>query len=384
MVLKKFAYEEYPNDPAKNWELLEFSLHQINLIVGKNSSGKSRTLNVIDGLSILILNPTLTYITGYYSAQFVDDQSNIYTLVIQYEEGKIRKEYLTVNSEVKIDRDDKSGKIFNSQIKDFLSFDLPENQLACSRRDRIQYPYLEKLFDWADTVRHFHFNTPLGKNYFYFPEKTTSNLKPLKLKETDKVIETFYVAEKNFGSTYKKNVIDDFNRIGYSIEDITVTEFPNIRIDSDVITKSPVALEVKEIDRSGTTDQHSMSMGMFRALSIVIFFNYYEVSKIEGCIMIDDIGEGLDFEKSTNLINLLIEKAGRSKVQLLMSSNDKFVMNNTSLEYWQILKRQRQKVRLFNKENSSEKFEDFKYLGINNFDFFRSEFFDNDLSFETN
>jgi ABC-type lipoprotein export system ATPase subunit len=46
------------------------------------------------------------------------------------------------------------------------------------------------------------------------------------------------------------------------------------------------------------------------------------------CVLIDDIGEGLDYERSSNLIKLLLKKMKKESIQLIMSTNDRFVMNN--------------------------------------------------------
>lgn len=48
-------------------------------------------------------------------------------------------------------------------------------------------------------------------------------------------------------------------------------------------------------------------------LSLIVHFNYYEFAKIPGVVLIDDIGEGLDYERSTKLIKLLISKAEKSE-----------------------------------------------------------------------
>ena len=53
MQLSKLAYTQFGNDP-REWTLEPVEFQQINLIVGRNSSGKSRTLNVINGLANLI------------------------------------------------------------------------------------------------------------------------------------------------------------------------------------------------------------------------------------------------------------------------------------------------------------------------------------------
>jgi len=73
---------------------------------------------------------------------------------------------------------------------------------------------------------------------------------------------------------------------------------------------------------------------------------------------------------------LLISKAKTYDLQLIMTSNDRFVMNQVLLEYWSVLKRKGGIVKLFNSQNSPKQFNDFKYLGLNNFDFFASDLFE--------
>ncbi len=108
---------------------------------------------------------------------------------------------------------------------------------------------------------------------------------------------------------------------------------------------------------------------MFRALSIIIQINYVVLADTPSCILIDDIGEGLDFDRSCCLIDVLISKAENSSVQLLMATNDRFVMNQVPLEYWSILDRQANHVTIRNYLNSKEIFDNFKFTGLNNFDF---------------
>ena len=97
--------------------------------------------------------------------------------------------------------------------------------------------------------------------------------------------------------------------------------------------------------------------------------NYAVLAGQPSCILIDDIGEGLDFERSCALIKLLMEKARTSSVQLVMSSNDRFVMNAVPLEDWSVLQRHRGGCSVRNYANSKEAFDEFKFTGLNNFDF---------------
>jgi len=75
------------------------------------------------------------------------------------------------------------------------------------------------------------------------------------------------------------------------------------------------------------------------------------------------------------LIDLIIEKVKKSNVQIIMTTNDRFVMNKVPLEYWSLIQRVPKKSLFFNYQNSKETFEEFKYTGLNNFDFLSTEFY---------
>ena len=92
------------------------------------------------------------------------------------------------------------------------------------------------------------------------------------------------------------------------------------------------------------------------------------------CFIIDDIGEGLDYERSCSLIELLIEKSEGNHFQLILSTNDRFVMNTVPLEMWTVLKRDGCVVRGFNVLNSKSKFDEFRFTGLSNFDLFSMDY----------
>jgi ABC-type Na+ transport system ATPase subunit NatA len=113
---------------------------------------------------------------------------------------------------------------------------------------------------------------------------------------------------------------------------------------------------------------------MFRALSVLILLNYAAIASRPSCIIIDDIGEGLDFERSCKLIDVIRKKAAASDVQLVVSTNDKFVMNEVPLEEWSVLRRQGNHVSVLNHDNSRAIFEEFRFTGLSNFSFFEMDF----------
>ena len=135
-----------------------------------------------------------------------------------------------------------------------------------------------------------------------------------------------------------------------------------------------VGLNVQETALPGVTDQFSMSQGMFRVLSLLIHMNYCQLSNTGSTVLIDDIGEGLDFDRSCRLIELLREKALGSAIQLVMSTNDRFVMNQVPLDEWSVLQRDRGTVHVRNVGNSRDIFESFKFTGLSNFSFLEMDF----------
>jgi hypothetical protein len=106
------------------------------------------------------------------------------------------------------------------------------------------------------------------------------------------------------------------------------------------------------------------------------------MAKKSTCILIDDIGEGLDFDRSCRLIDLLRKKAKESNIQLILSTNDRFVMNRVPLEEWSVLQRRGSHVRVRNYENSRELFEEFKFTGLSNFSLLEMDFLNGQTTVE--
>jgi hypothetical protein len=132
---------------------------------------------------------------------------------------------------------------------------------------------------------------------------------------------------------------------------------------------------VKEKDLKCNTRQMEMSSGMFRALNLAIQLNYWSLTGTQVCMLVDDIGEGLDFERATRLIQHLVKAAQRNNFQLIMTSNDRFVMNSVSLDQMAIIDRRKSVVRIINKASTPKVFERFREIGLNNFDFFARDLY---------
>jgi energy-coupling factor transporter ATP-binding protein EcfA2 len=378
MQVTNLKYNQF-KDQQTFWNLNQVIFERINLLVGKNASGKSKTLHVLNGLSNLLgENKALTFSEGEYDISF-KFEDKIYEYILEYHDNIITCEKLILNGDTLIDRAaDGKGRIKSSHGK-FHDFEIPLNELKANRRDKSNYPYLEDLNFWANHVRLFNFSSPVGKSVLALKDPTK---KPaaFDLKNTDGgVIQTFISGKTKHSEVFIKRVITDFNSIGFNIEDIELGSLTSVNFQ---IIENPNAvinaLRVKEKDLDCWTDQFDMSNGMFRALSLIIHFNYYDLENIPGLILIDDIGEGLDFERASKLIEFIILKAEtNNNIQIFMSTNDSFIMNSVDLKYWQIIHREGCQIKYYNNLNSSQIFEDYRFTGLNHFDFFASGFFKN-------
>ena len=64
-----------------------------------------------------------------------------------------------------------------------------------------------------------------------------------------------------------------------------------------------------------------------------------------------------------------------SFVQVIMTTNDRFVMNKIPLDYWSVIERISKKSLFYNYKNSKETFDEYKYSGLSNFDFLATDFY---------
>ena len=252
-----------------------------------------------------------------------------------------------------------------------IQFQSPESELAAvARVDKIQHPFLEPLREWGEGVRHYLFGETMGRPVVTLlvnggPQPDS--------KDINAVIGLFRKGVRDFPKVFPQAVVRDINAIGYDVTEVDVMQPTDIQIQSP-LPINPVILYVKERDLLCPTQQLHMSRGMFRAISIIIHVNYAVIASKPSCIVIDDIGEGLDFERSCKLIKLLRDHALHSTVQLILSTNGKFVMNAIPLTEWSLLQRKGNHVRVLNSKNSKELFDEFRFTGLSNFSFFEMDF----------
>jgi len=369
MKLKSVEYSEYDDLPW-GWHLENCTFHDINLIVGKNATGKTRTLNVVSNFAnLLSANWDIKFDGGSFDILFEENGADI-RYAFGFENRKVAHEQLTRGDKILLQRGaDGKGTIFAAQLKTNIAFQPPPEELAVvSRRDAIQHPFLNGLYDWGKFVRHFQFGTQMGRNRLVFlvPRNPEKEWNP-----SEVVI--FKKGNDLYGNEYTKRIIEDMKKIGYELDSLSIGSIETMDAQGKPLLAS--GFHVKEKDLNTITPQTLISAGMFRALSLIIQLNYLLLASQPSCIIIDDIGEGLDYSRSTALIDLLINKVKGTNMQLIMSTNDRFVMNSVPIQYWSVIQRFPGKSVIYNYRNSKEIFDDFEFTGLSNFDFFTSNYF---------
>ncbi len=354
MKIKELSYED------SNWSLKNLQLSDVNLIVGKNSTGKTRTLHTIDLLVKMLTQKRSLNWGGQWDIKFENykNQEIQYKFSTKSNNQGVTFEKILLNGELVLSRDKKDLN-GSAKIKNFLNngkFELiypPENKLIIhSNKDVKKFPFLEVIANWAEQSYGFKFG----------------NISPYSLlnqQEYDLLtaVEEIPALFKALNNSDKEQIISDFNNIAYSIEKITIEEKG----------ENPI-IYVKEFGINKLIPHYKLSQGMFRALAVIVFLQFLISRKKPATIIIDDLCEGLDFERANKLGKLIFEKCMTSEIQLIATSNDSFLMEVVDLKYWNVLIRDGKQVEGLNIVSNPEIFENFKFTGLSNFDFFSSSF----------
>lgn len=380
MYLRTFSFRENAGKKTE-WLIDNVSLGEINLVVGKNSSGKTRTLNALSDL-VSMLTGKGTTATGPVSYELLfRNGDNLMKYELEYDLESIQMERLYVGDELVLERGESGNGVIKYESTPgsiFLEFEIPHEQLACyAKRDRLQHPFIEIIHGWAISLRRFDFSGDLGKTRYAL--KSAFEAKEMDWSITNNsLVPAITIATEEFPQ-FRELLLNDMREIGYALEDFGIIHFSerfsNASQDRYAVFTTETGLE-KQVT------QRDMSQGMFRAFSVLVQLNYYILCGHKGFVIIDDIGEGLDFGRAKQLVQLLIRKAKEASIQLIMSTNDSFIMNAVEIENWAVIMREGNKISLYNYENSREIFEEFKFTGLNNFDFYASEFFRSGLQDE--
>ncbi|MEK8019381.1 MAG: hypothetical protein VSS75_021120 [Candidatus Parabeggiatoa sp.] len=369
MKLKSIQFTEYEGS-REQWRLEGCTLNDMNLIVGKNATGKTRTLNAIATLTRLLAGELKIMDNACNFTVIFDHNGVEINYRLRFADDEVIEEELWQGDKLLLQREKAGrGKILTEQLdkpSDYLAFQPPPNELAVvSRRDAIQHPFLEHLYQWGKSALYFQFGTQMGQDNF-----AAFDLAKFHLNSSNQVAAIFNQGQQN-DINYVPRIIEDMRFCGYELEDISLQRLVNLEENRTIVN----GIQIKEKDLETVTPHLQMSSALFRSLSLLIQLNYAIQANLPSCILIDDIGEGLDYTRSTALISLLMNKVEGTQMQLILSTNDQFVMDAIPLKYWSVIKRSAGFAKMYNYLNSKKLFDSFQFTGLGNFDFFSSNYY---------
>ena len=344
MLLKSFDFKE------SGWTLSGLSpLGKSNLLVGRNSTGKTRTLNALRK-TIAFMRNDLSYPNFKdFAAEFVftDPQNDAGEMkyVFQLKEGKVVKEALVVDGKYIIKRTKSEATLFGAKINP------PAEKLVVQARRDTAYTEIEALMVWAEGVVNISCAdiinlTVLLQKSFYTPERFSDIVDKL----TDEDL---------------KAVKANARKLEYCITEMKTIKSSEMKF-----------VQIKERAVENRIMDVSLSNGMLRVLYILSFLEYIKHNNKLSLLLIDDLGEGLDYRRSTCLGEMVFEYCKNNGLQLIASSNDAFLMDVVDVADWHVLRRENNKVEVLNKAKEPELFRKFRISGLSNFDLFSSDFID--------
>jgi len=352
MILSSFSYK------TTGWELTEMNaLKLTNLLVGKNASGKTRTIRALQNVTNFLQMKSIFWSETSFKTKmtFIDSLIEGWKMFYSFEisNGKVTAEQMTVNGNVLIKRDAVRTMFLGETINP------PTDKLVVQvRRDRDAYPDVEALMEWAEgviTVSCSNIN-PYTVNL----GNAINSINPL----------PFSALVDALTKDEKKKAIENARRLGYEVVDMTSVKAPG---EMKFVAVNERYLKDSLLD-------FQLSSGMMRVLYIVCFLEYVKRIDRHSLLLIDDLGEGLDYNRAALLGKKVFETCENEHMQMIASSNDSFMMDVVDISKWQIVRRNNSKLSVLNQTNTPMLFEQFRMTGLSNFDLFSSDFIDNFLA----
>lgn len=352
MVLKHFVYR------SGLWNLDLNGITDENLLVGKNSVGKSKSIRAIAHVAGIIIQSKNLDGTIYVDFELSDGEKKIY-YSFNAKNGSVLSESLIVEngneSTRYIIREE------NLSTLDGETVNAPKDKLIIHiRRDTIQYPFIEDIINWAQHVNGFSFNE--------IEQDSDYNTNAWFIGGSVSLFDMIHtVTEVQKGKTKGTNsIVKRMREVGYAVknvEGIVPENFPEIRI--------VLLIEDNVLPPLFT---NSLSKGMFRTLFTLSLLEYMVQTEKPSLLLIDDFCEGLDYDRSVSVGRMVFDFCKENDIQLITASNDSYLMDVVNLDYWHILHREGSDVSAINKFSDPNLFDDFEFSGLKNIHLLSTDF----------
>lgn len=357
MKLNSFSYNN------KDWELKDLEFDAVSLIVGKNATGKSRTLGAIDLFCKIITQKVGLPANTDWKVSFTKDDGEIinyqFSTSTDSDNVIVTQEKITIGNTEYLARDNSGSAIlYNILENQSLKVYPPANKLVIHvNRDVKRHPYMEDFAQWAESSFGFKFAS-ISPNVPFDEQKY----------DLMTAIDEIPALYRLLNNVNKDKIMQYTRDMGFKIK--------NIHLKRGSLSDF---LYIEESGAKGILAHFELSQGMFRSVTLLIFLEYLISKKKPATIIIDDLCEGLDYERATKLGQIVFNNCKNNNIQLIATSNDMFLMDVIDIEFWNILQRNNNIVSSLNPKRNKELFDEFRFTGLSNFDLFSSDFINKTL-----
>lgn len=342
MIITSFDYHEY------HWDLSSVPMGNLNLIVGKNAVGKTKTLAALVQVA-KVIKGDLSGIYMRHQCKMMFRLNEKEELEYFYAIGnnkEIESEYLKKGEEIILRRNASEAWIKDDSVNP------PANKLCIqSWRDTERYPEFEAIMQWAEQIKGFSFSNMSSSNSFLVPSMFNEQM------EISSLFEHIDDEKKNI-------IIEMMHELDYEID----------KIDSVPLIDKLTLITLREQGVGMPLLSNTMSNGLLRVFCILSYLVYISSEEGAKTLLIDDLGEGLDYSRSKKLSKIVFDYCEKHDIQLIVTSNDNFLMNAVDLKHWIILQRENEQVSAISEKTHPDIFMKFKRTGLNNFDLFATDF----------
>lgn len=338
MIITDFSYKR------DHWNLLGIHLHDTNLLVGPNAVGKSKSLRAISRVADAISGREFLRSTSFSTKLSLRDGETNYYYAFSILNGIITSEMLKVAEEIVISREGEKAMFYGEEVNPPMT-----RLLLGSRRDTERYVEIEKLMRFFESVSLFSF----------------SSISPGKKVQDPITIGGFDIAGlfSDLSVDDRKVIIDQLNKLGFKVGDL-----------HPIRAMSSTLLAMKEDGVGSEFVMWAFSTGLIRIVALLTYLFHLSNDNNGGLILIDDLGEGLDYHRSTKLGKFICEYCKQKGIQIILTTNDSFLMNVIDIDNWNILSRRGSIVSAMSRDTDPAIFAEFKLTGLSNYDLFRSDF----------
>lgn len=360
---EKFIQQHF--EKISDWKIEGLCFSQFTMITGLNTAGKSRTCNVIRNTIKKFAKPMKTLQLGRHDIQFRTSEATTYRSTLDIIQDNSLK--AVIKEEQLYEVKPNHMMLFNREkIYDYRKpvegayddYSPPDDSLTFhSRRDKLSYPYLEEIIAASSK---FHFLDIGDSQVLIAMARMTSEQLPLEIMSalTPQLFKQF-VTEKE----KEKKIIEEINEMGFPVEDILL---------KGVIVGNE-QLPMIFFKEKGVNTPYALtetSTGMAKIVFIILCLNLIEEGS---CVLMDNVGDGLDYKRSQELLRIIEEKS--KSMQIIVSTNNENLLNQTNILNWNILLRNGSSVQAFNYNNSKDKLLKFVDSGLSNYEYFKDEYY---------